>query len=83
MDLLALWLVCAVLCAAIAAHKGRSVGGWFIVGLVFGVFGLIVAAVISSNQREPCPECRERIMRDATTCPHCRTKIVRHRTSNI
>jgi hypothetical protein len=50
---IAVWLVqcliCAIFSAIIGAEKGRSGGGYFICGLLFGVFGLIFAAGFSSD----------------------------------
>lgn len=43
---LVLWLGCGVFAAVIADHKGHSMGGWFLAGLVFGVFALIAAFIV-------------------------------------
>ena len=37
-----LWILFAVFSAMIASSKGRSAGNWFIVGFLFGPFGLLV-----------------------------------------
>lgn len=91
MEFFILWLIMAVLAAGIASHKGRSVGGWFIIGLVFGIFAVIVVAVLSSNKPAAvfaeaeaptpethvrCPECRELVRMDARKCKHCGTTLV-------
>ena len=39
------WLICAFIAAAIAESKGRSVIGWFFLGLLIGVFAIIIIAV--------------------------------------
>ena len=39
-----LWLIFAFVTAAIAESKKRSVIGWFFVGLLFGIFAVIVIA---------------------------------------
>lgn len=40
-----IWLLCAIGCAMIASSKGKNVGLWFFIGLLFGIFGLIAAAL--------------------------------------
>lgn len=42
--IVAVWLVSAALSAFLAQAKGRSAGGWFLVGFLFGPLGLIAAA---------------------------------------
>jgi hypothetical protein len=46
-----LWLVMAVCTALIASRKGRSVVGWFLLGAVFGIFPLIIVAMIGPADR--------------------------------
>jgi hypothetical protein len=47
-DIIIVWvaqcLICAIFSAIIGAEKGRSGGGYFFCGLLFGVLGLIFAA---------------------------------------
>ena len=38
------WLLCGVFSAVLAVSRGRS-AAWFLVGLLFGPFGLLVAAM--------------------------------------
>lgn len=38
--------------AAVASGKGRSGLGWFLIGLVFGIFALILVAVLPSPKAE-------------------------------
>lgn len=45
-----IWGAFAVCCGVIAGAKGRSSFGWFILGLLFSIFALIVIAVIPSVQ---------------------------------
>jgi len=40
-----LWLLFAIFSAVIASSKNRSGGGWFLIGFLFGPFGLLVAAL--------------------------------------
>ena len=51
------WLVCAGFSAALANSKGRSGGQWFLLGLLFGPFGLLVGLmpVVTQPPSEPKP----------------------------
>lgn len=46
MELVALWVFFAILTAVIAAGKNRSVIGWALLGLIFGIFATIIIAVM-------------------------------------
>lgn len=39
-----MWAASAVFCAVVAAAKGRSGVGWFLLGAVFGVVGLVAVS---------------------------------------
>jgi hypothetical protein len=41
MEIIALWVLCAITCSIIAHTKNRSAFGWFLVGLGFSIFGVI------------------------------------------
>lgn len=45
-------LVGGVICAAIAASKGRNVVGWFFFGFFIPLIGIIVALVVSNRKEE-------------------------------
>jgi hypothetical protein len=45
-----MWLAFAGLCAYIGSEKGRSGGGWFLGGLLFGIFALIAVACVPSRK---------------------------------
>lgn len=71
--LLALWFICGIVCAVIANSKGRSALGWFLVGLLIGFFGVILVAVLPSEEKAPpglravkCPRCNA-----AQNVPNC------------
>jgi hypothetical protein len=49
MELLLLWIASVVGCGFLAKNKGRSVGGWVVAGLFFGVFALIALAIMKSK----------------------------------
>ena len=44
-----MWFMFAVFSSIGAAQKGRSGAGWFVVGLMFGFFGLLVYAMPNLN----------------------------------
>lgn len=48
MEFLVIWLICAGVTAAIASSKGRSGIGWFLIGAVLGIFGIILVACLPS-----------------------------------
>lgn len=45
-------LTIPVLTAVIAHYKGRNVLGWLLVGLIFGIFGVILVAVLPNVKTE-------------------------------
>jgi hypothetical protein len=50
MVIIVLWVICGIVSAVIANAKGRSVVGWFFLGLIFGVLAVIIIACLRSNQ---------------------------------
>ena len=49
MEILILWVACAALCGWIANKKARNVGLWVIVGLLTGLIGVVIVAVLPSH----------------------------------
>jgi len=86
---LGIWLLFGLAAGAVASSKGRSGCGWFILGVLLGPFGLIVALLPSSEQKDQakarddgvagdyrkCPRCAESIRREATKCRYCQSEI--------
>ncbi len=45
-------VICGIICAAVASSKGRNPVGWFFVGFLIGIFGLILVLVVSNVKEE-------------------------------
>ncbi|MCM2440712.1 hypothetical protein HGO34_13405 [Agrobacterium vitis] len=86
MELFLLWFICGVVTAIIATAKGRSGVGWFFVGLLISIFGIILIACLPSlkatetpyllettrvQPTKACPDCGETILYVANVCKHC------------
>lgn len=52
MEFFLIWLLFAGATAAVAVSKGRSGFGWFLLGCLFGIFALIVAAAMPNLKHE-------------------------------
>jgi rRNA maturation protein Nop10 len=79
MEFVGFWLLCAVVVAVIAASRGRSGFGWFLLACVISpLLAVILVLALGSPSKGPtaqthtkCPECREFVLRDARKCKHC------------
>lgn len=81
------WLAFGVIAAVVALNKGRSVVGWFVIGALFGPFGLLAAVFVStevkaleerkvvSGELKKCPDCAELVKAEAKVCKHCGAKF--------
>jgi hypothetical protein len=76
MEFIGFWLLCGIVAAMIGRRKGAGCVG-FVVGLILGPIGIIIALVMKGN-RKACPFCKELVNRDATVCPHCQKDIDDH-----
>ncbi len=73
MEWVFVWLLCAITAGMIGARKGIG-GSAFILGFLFGPFGILFALFMTGNRRE-CPACKTMIHAEASICPMCRTTI--------
>ena len=46
MEFVILCIFLAIITAVVASHKNRNSFGWFLLGLLFGIFGLLAIAVL-------------------------------------
>lgn len=89
MEWLIFWALCVIFATIIAEAKHRSAGAWFIAGIFFGPFALLVALLPAledaeitrarekgeSDSYRKCPQCAEVIRREAVKCKHCGSEI--------
>ena len=47
MGFVVIWLICAGVTSVIAVNKGRSGLGWFFIGALLGIFGIVLIACLS------------------------------------
>lgn len=75
MEYLLLWLFCAIISATIAGRKARSKFAWFCLGILFGPFAFIVAALPApppaQSDMGECPDCLELVKVQAKKCRYC------------
>lgn len=74
---LLIWIGCGVICGFLAQSKHRSITGWVILGIIFGVFAVIVLLILpnanpaTSGNLRKCPFCAEFVQWEAIVCRHC------------
>ena len=72
------FLIGAAISALIGAVLGKLLkerpGAGAILALCFGPIGWLAVFVIEDGLR-PCPDCKGRVAKDATTCRHCRASL--------
>jgi uncharacterized membrane protein YeaQ/YmgE (transglycosylase-associated protein family) len=80
-------VICGAASASIMKSKGRSSGAGWALGLLLGIIGLIISAVLpkdeagtkiqmlESGMYMECPYCRSIIDRKAIICPQCRSQL--------
>ncbi|MDD5779118.1 MAG: zinc ribbon domain-containing protein [Candidatus Thermoplasmatota archaeon] len=85
-----IWIAIGVWMYKDAEKRGKSGALWLIIGLLFGIIGLIVWLIVrppepsfyeskaqerEEKPRRSCPECGREIPLDANTCPYCGKKF--------
>lgn len=83
-----LWLLFPIIAGVAAERKGRSGGGWFLLGLLIGPFSLVVLALPSIeekrrdaarhgeiNEFRKCPACAEIVRAEAKVCRFCQREL--------
>ena len=83
MELIFIWLLFGVGAAIVARDKGLDGCLWFVLGILLGPVGLLLAfavrgdpstlerRAIASGQSKRCPDCAELVRREAIKCRHC------------
>jgi len=80
MEYVLIWLVFGVVSSIIASNKGNSGCGGFLLGVLLGPIGLLIALFSSANDNganqsknytRQCPYCAELVHRQAIVCKHC------------
>lgn len=67
-----IWIICGIAGYSIGNAKGRGPTG-LLLGLLLGVFGIIIIAVMGPADLLRCPACHGPVSTVTTVCPHCRT----------
>lgn len=94
MEIVVIWLALAVVAGVIAANKGRSGLGFFLLAVLLspliGVIAALVARpntqkleqeVLASGRSKKCLACAELIRADALLCKYCGTPTARVKSS--
>lgn len=82
-----IWLLCGLTAAVIYRQKGRSGAVAFVVGVILGPIGVLLAALSSADKpaieaqqlatgaARKCPHCGELVRPEATVCRHCQREL--------
>ncbi|MDT8383313.1 MAG: zinc ribbon domain-containing protein [Gammaproteobacteria bacterium] len=70
-----LWLLFGFASALVASSRGGRGFLYFIIGVIFGPFGLLFSFLAGPDKIE-CQFCKKTIREDATVCPHCQHELI-------
>ncbi|MEX1222244.1 MAG: hypothetical protein WEA82_09045 [Idiomarina sp.] len=74
-----LWITCGFIAAGIASGRNHNAGVWFVIGALFGVFGLIGAFLLPDKSKEKdeadTTSAATEIKSKTRTCPFCAEEI--------
>lgn len=73
------WLLFGLIGGMIGSKKGQGCGG-FVLGLILGPIGLIIA-LLTKGDRVTCPFCKELIATNSKRCPKCQADFSPPETS--
>lgn len=73
------WIICSVACYFLAKQKARNETLWAVLGILFGVFSLVVLALLKpitgTGVFKKCPQCLSTIPQEASKCSHCQSEV--------
>lgn len=69
---LIIWVILGIFTALIAQSKGRRAWLWAILGIIGGVFAIIVIVCMPKVKHvKKCPKCANEVKQEALICQHC------------
>lgn len=83
MEPLIAWAFCGLVTGVITSNKGHPGTGWFLLGMLLGPFGIILALMMPADRRQldaqalasgemrQCSMCAELVRREAVRCRYC------------
>ena len=86
------WICLGIVGAMISNTKGNSGCGGFLLGILLGPIGLLIAFFSSDNEKvkrqnkgytKKCPYCAEFVKPDALICKHCGSNLSNNSGFNI
>ena len=69
MTTVVIWICLGIACAAIANAKSRRAWLWAILGIIGGIFSLLVLVCLPKLKQ--CPSCANDLKQEAVICYHC------------
>lgn len=72
MGWLLLWCLFGLAAALVVGSKGGNGCLWFVLGVLFGPFALLLALFDQGTQKQ-CRACKKFVDGEATRCPYCQS----------